>query len=134
MKTRAVDARWSATYKVVEDLVTENANHVERLLGGDRVDQNIAVNANKVFRVQNAVFILVIIMLTLAAYSSSFLSKGLCCCMTSSYLTSSVDDLGSIILSLIFDNLAERVFDGGVVAFDKVAVDELDCYGGFACT
>jgi len=52
VKTRADDVtRWSATYKVIEDFVAENANHVEGLLGGDGVDQNIAVNANEVFRI-----------------------------------------------------------------------------------
>jgi len=42
-----------------------------------------------------------------------------------SHLTSSINYLGSIILTLVFDNLAERVFNGGVVALDKVAIDEL---------
>lgn len=42
------------------------------------------------------------------------------------YLAGGVDDLGGIVLVLIADDLAESVLDGGVVALNKVTVDELD--------
>lgn len=42
-----------------------------------------------------------------------------------SYLTGGVDDLGGIVLALEFDDLAEGVLDGGVVALDEVAIDKL---------
>jgi len=48
------------------------------------------------------------------------------------YLASSVDDLSRVVLTLEPDHLAEGVFDGGVVAFDKVAVDELYGQGALA--
>lgn len=44
---------------MVENFVAEDADHVKGLLRGDRVYQNIAVYTNEVFRVQDAVFILV---------------------------------------------------------------------------
>lgn len=46
------------TYKVVQNFVAYDSNHVERLAGGNRVDDNVAMNPDKVLRVQNAVFIL----------------------------------------------------------------------------
>lgn len=41
------------------------------------------------------------------------------------YLSSGVDDLGGILLALVLDNSREGVFDGGIVRFDKVILDEL---------
>jgi len=54
---------------MVENLVTKNADHVKGLLRRHRVYEDIAVNANEMLRVQNAVFILVI-MLVSADYLS----------------------------------------------------------------
>jgi len=85
------------TYKVVEDLVTNDARHLETLLAGHRIDNQVAMDANEVLRIQNAVLI----------------------------LASGVDDLGGKLLVLVPNDLAERVLDGRVVAVDKVAVDEL---------
>ncbi len=45
-------------YQVVEDLVTQDPDHLERLLGSDRVDEHVAMDADEVFRVQYRVFIL----------------------------------------------------------------------------
>jgi len=52
-------------------------------------------------------------------------------CLT--YLTGGVDDLGSVVLALDLDHLTEGVLDGGVVALDEVAIDELDGQGALAC-
>ena len=43
-----------------------------------------------------------------------------------------VDDLRGKVLALPFDDAAEGVLDGRVVALDKVPVDELHRQGGFA--
>jgi hypothetical protein len=43
---------------VVEDLVADDARHFEALLAGDRVDDDVAVDADKVLRIKDAVFIL----------------------------------------------------------------------------
>lgn len=43
---------------MVEDLVTQDSDHFERLLGSNRVDEHVAMNADEVFRVQYRVFIL----------------------------------------------------------------------------
>lgn len=51
----------------------------------------------------------------------------------STHLTCGVYDLGSEVLLLVADDLAERVLDCGIVALDEVAVDITNCEGGFAC-
>ena len=48
------------------------------------------------------------------------------------HLSSGIDDLGRKFLVLKLDDLGEGVLDGGIVALDKVPVDELDREGGFA--
>lgn len=42
------------------------------------------------------------------------------------YLAGSVNDFCGIILVLVFNDLTEGVFDGRIVALDKMALDELD--------
>ena len=49
------------------------------------------------------------------------------------YLAGSIDNLGRVVLRLVADHFAEGVFDGGVVALDEVAVDELDGERRLAC-
>jgi hypothetical protein len=49
------------------------------------------------------------------------------------YLSCSVNDLGREVLVLPLDHLAESVFDGRVVAIDKVTVDELHRHTRLAC-
>ena len=46
------------TYKMVEDLVAQDADHVKGLLGSDRVNEHVAMNADEMFGVEDAVFIL----------------------------------------------------------------------------
>jgi hypothetical protein len=43
---------------VVEDLVADDARHFEALLAGDRVDNHVAMDANEVLRVEDAILIL----------------------------------------------------------------------------
>lgn len=43
---------------MVEDLVPDDACHFKGLLGCDAVDNHVAMDADKVLRVENAVFIL----------------------------------------------------------------------------
>jgi hypothetical protein len=49
---------FGGAYEVVEDLVADDACHFEALLAGDRVDDQVAVDADEVLRVKNAVLIL----------------------------------------------------------------------------
>ena len=49
------------------------------------------------------------------------------------YLSSGIDNLGSIFLVLVLDDLAESILDSRVVAFDKVAVNVLHRERGLAC-
>jgi hypothetical protein len=46
------------TYEVVEDLVADDSRHFEALLAGDRVDNHVAMDADEVFRVEDAVLVL----------------------------------------------------------------------------
>lgn len=43
------------------------------------------------------------------------------------YLTSSVDDLCQVGLSLVDDLMAECILDGGIVTLDEVTLAVLDC-------
>lgn len=90
---------------MVQDLISNNAHHLEALLAADRVDDHVAVDANEVLGVEDAVFI----------------------------LAGGVDHLDGKVMVAVADDLAESVFDGRVVGVDKVAVDVLHCEGGFAC-
>lgn len=45
-------------YEVVEDLITDDASHLEALLARDRVDDHVAMDADEVLRVKDAVLIL----------------------------------------------------------------------------
>ena len=92
------------TYKVVQNLVPDDAHHLKALLAADRVDDHVAVDADKVLGVEDAVLVL---------------SRG-------------VDHLNGEVVVAVADDLAEGVFDGWVVRVDEVAVDVLDCEGGFA--
>lgn len=46
------------THQVVQDLIADHARHFEALLARDRVDNHVAVDADEVLRVQDAVLIL----------------------------------------------------------------------------
>ena len=94
----------SKTYKVVQNLVPDDAHHLKALLAADRVDDHVAVDADKVLGVEDAVLVL---------------ARG-------------VDHLDGEVVVSVADDLAEGVFDGRVVRVDEVAVDVLDCEGGFA--
>ena len=48
------------------------------------------------------------------------------------YLARCIDNLRRVILTAIFDHLPKVVFNGGIVAVDKVALDKLHREGGFA--
>lgn len=45
------------------------------------------------------------------------------------YLSSSVHDLSGEILTFIFDNPTERVFNRWVIALDKYTIHKLNCEG-----
>jgi hypothetical protein len=50
---------WGETHEVVEDLIPDDARHLETLLACDRVDDHVAVDTDEVLGVKNAVLILV---------------------------------------------------------------------------
>lgn len=75
------------THQVVQKLLTDDLDHLEGGLGGNRVDEHVTVDTNEVLAVHNAVLI----------------------------LASGVDDLGRELLALVLDDLGKGVFDGRVV-------------------
>lgn len=83
---------------MVQNLVPDHLDHLERGQRRDAVDQHVAVDADEVLRVEDAVLI----------------------------LAGRVDDLGRVVLPLVPDLLAEGVLDGRVVALDEVPVDVAD--------
>lgn len=92
------------THEVVQNLIPNNLDHLERGQRRDAVDEHVAVDADEVLRVEDAVLV----------------------------LAGRVDDLGRVLLPLVSDLFAKGVLDGRVVALDKVPVDVADCEGGFA--
>ena len=91
----------SLSTQVVEDLVLYDADHLETLLGCDRVHNHITVNADEVLAVQYCVLI----------------------------LSGCIDDLHAKVLIPVLDHFAEGVLDGRVVRVDKVPIDILNCEG-----
>ena len=89
---------------MIQDLIANDPTHLKALLTRNRVDDHVAVDANKVLAVKYGVLV----------------------------LTRGINDLDGEVMVAVADHLAEGIFDGRVVRVDKVAVDVLDCEGGFA--
>lgn len=54
------------------------------------------------------------------------------CNVQFTYLTSGINNLGGIFLTLVLDDFAEGVFNGRVIALNEVAINELDSKRRFA--
>ena len=91
---------------MVEDLLPNDADHLEALLASNAIYDHVAVYADKVLAVEYRILI----------------------------LTSSVDHLRRKLLVFIADDLGECVLNGRVVCVDKVAVNVLNGEGALACT
>lgn len=91
---------------MIENLVSYDSDHLEALLACNGVDNHVAMDADEMLAVENAVFV----------------------------LASSVDDLGSEFLIVVFDDAGEGVLDCRVVGLDEDAVDEADSERGLACS
>lgn len=104
---------------MVQNLVTDDSNHFKRLSRRDRVHDDVAMNSNKVLRIQNTVFVL-------SRQEMRLTKLGLARGTTWTYLASSVHNLGGIVLTVVFDDPAKGVLDCGVIAFDKVMFDKAD--------
>lgn len=140
---------------MVQDLVADDACHLKALLAGDRVHNQVAMDANEVLRVEDAVLILVhnipvsnVLAVTLQALcnpampigsaSAAWVGWGEDLAMLRGerklvYLAGGIDDLRGKVLVLVANHLAEGVLNGRVVAVDKVAVDKLHRETRLAC-
>lgn len=90
---------------MIEYFVSNDATHLKALLAGDRIDDHVTMYTNEVLAIQNRVLVLP-------------------CC---------INDLGGDVLVLISNDFAERVFDGGIIRVDEVAVDILHRQRALAC-
>ena len=109
---------------MVQNLVPDDSNHLKGLPRSHRVHQHVAMNANEVFGVQDAILVLSVP----AGWSGRpCLHEAILGMPT--YLPCRVDYLSSVVLAFVFDYFTERILDRGVVAFDEVAVHELDSKG-----
>jgi len=118
---------------VIQNLISDNLNHLKRLRGSNRVNQHIPMNANEVLRVQNRIFILRPISpnphqdIKYHVISPRGGKRRI-----SAHLPSGINDLSGVVLTLKLDNFAEGVLDRGGVALYKVPVYELHREGGFS--
>ena len=115
---------------MVENLVPQNAYHVVGLLRSHRVDQQVAMYADEVFRVQDAVFVL---RATSGDRSLQLAVLGYRHPGLSAYLTRRVDYFSREVLTTVLDDFAEGILDRRVIALHKVPLHELHRQRGFAC-
>ena len=131
------EGRWGRSmYQVVEDFVPKDADHLEGLLGSNGIDEHVAMDADEVLGVQDAVFVLE---RGWAGQVSGGRSQpaagrfGMGYPWRSAYLPRGVDYFCGKVLTFVFDDATERVFDCRIVAFHKVPIHKLHRQGGFAC-
>lgn len=87
------------------------------------------MNSNEMLRVQNAVFILQTRKKNQTCNKSRPRPRR---ASEYTYLSSSIHDLSSIVLAIVFDDSAKGILDCWVIAFNEVMLDETDSQGGFA--
>ena len=83
---------------MIQDLIPDNPTHLKTLLACNRVNNHIAVYANKVLAVEYSILI----------------------------LASGIDHLDGEVLVPVSNDFTKRVFDRRVVGIDEVAIDVLD--------
>lgn len=58
VSNRKVPKLGDKSHEMVEDFIPDDLNHLERLNRGDGVDQHIAMDADEMLGIQNAVLVL----------------------------------------------------------------------------
>ena len=101
-------------------------DHIERLVVGNRVDEDEAVDANGMFGVEDRILIL---QGGNGGGSEEMVRRT---SRKKTYLTGSVDDVTVVVDPLVVDSLGEDTLDGGVVGLDEVVLNELDDERRFA--
>lgn len=118
---------------MIENLVPQDAHDLEGLARSHRVDQHVGMSADEVLGVENAIFVLERGVCQAVDRQLQQADLGRLPPWPSAYLTRGVDYLGRKVSALMGDCATEGVLNGGIVAFDKVPVDELDRERRFAC-
>lgn len=117
-------------YKVVEDLVADDLDHLERRVRRDRVDEHVPVDADEVLGVEDRVLVLFSERVSLPPEIPGTMTTRK---RKETYLTSRIDNLRREVLSLIPDLLAERVLNGRVITFYEMPVHVAHGQRGFSC-
>lgn len=116
---------------MIQDLIPNSSNHLKRLSRSNGINNNVPMNSNKMLRIQNTIFILC------TRSNNSMCQRravrgplGVVAPAGNgerTYLSGGIDDLSRIVLTVVFDDSTECVFNCGVVTFDEVVFDESDC-------
>ena len=87
------------------------------MAGCDRIHNYITMNPNKMFGIQDAIFVLCRIQVSISRKERKVIL----------YLPGSINNFSGIVLALVFDYSTKCILDRGIVALNKVMVDESDC-------
>ena len=88
---------------MVENLIPNDPDHVEGLLGGNRVDEDVAMNTDEMLRVQDAILILVFPLESAAQLRYDRGDNVARETERPSDLPRSINDFGGEVLSFVFD-------------------------------
>ena len=119
---------------MVQDLVSDDSDHLKGLSRSDRIHKHVSVDSDEVLGVQLAVIVLQHQIHLVRTLSRRPNANALGLSQRGSHLAGGINNLRCKLLPLVLDHLAERVFDGRIIAFDKVPLDELDGERRFACS
>lgn len=136
------------TYKMIQNLISDNTGHFEALLASDRIHNHVAMDADEMFRIEDAVLILLNHSCQSCFHDACEIVdwwwQGGCGSRVwlydagrkekLMYLSRRIDDLCRKILILVPNQFAKSVLDGRIVAVDEVAVDKLHGQTRFAWT
>lgn len=110
---------------MIQDLVAQDADDVEGLPGSNGVDKHVAMDADEVLGVQNAIFVLERRASQADDRRLQQAILGWVDPWLSAYLTRGVDYFRGEVLAFISDDTTEGIFDCRIIAFNKVPVHEL---------
>jgi len=82
--------------EVIQDLIPDHLHHFETRKRCYAVDEHVAMDTDKVFRIEDGVFV----------------------------LPGGIDDFGRILLLFVLYHFGKGILNGGIVAIDKHAVDK----------
>ena len=124
---------------MIEDFVSDNRDHLETLSVGHAVHKHIPMQANELVllgwmsKLCTHFRRLTCFELSKLYSSCAFDQSWVRHVFALSYLTSGVNDLREVALTIVLDLSTERILDCRIIALDKVSFDKLDCQRRLAC-